>query len=367
MTFHRNEARSEYIHWAKTSASVRLNFAGSGVLPYPLEEEIGIRLGDLQANGPIGYGYGALTERVANKCGVSPNQVVQAAGTSMANHLVMAALLDSGDEALIEEPCYDPLLAVADYLGAKVRRLPRRFEQGFRIDTDELKRNVTSKTRLIAITNLHNPSGAFTDEQTLREIGNIADSVGARVLVDEVYLEMVFDGSAGSAVHLGGQFVATGSLTKAYGLSGLRCGWILAPPKLAERIWRLNDLFGVNAPHPTELLSVLALDHLAQIRARSAALLKVNRLALKQFLNGRADLEFFLPTWGTICFPRLRRSSNEFCDLLRAKYETRVVPGKFFEMPQHFRIGIGGDSEMTKRGFEKLAEALDEWHQKYGP
>ena len=109
---------------------------------------------------------------------------------------------------------------------------------------------MSSRTKLIVLCNLHNPSGALTDEDTLSAIGDIALGCGARVLVDEVYLEAVFDAPARSAFHLGKQFVSTNSLTKAYGLSGLRCGWVLAEPELAERMWRLNDVYAVTAVHP---------------------------------------------------------------------------------------------------------------------
>ena len=107
----------------------------------------------------------------------------------------------------------------------------------------------------------------------MRTIGEMAQRVGARVLVDEVYLEMLFDSAPPSAFSLGDTFVVTSSLTKTYGLSGLRCGWILAAPELARRIWRLNDLFAATAAHPAERMSVMAFDHLGQFRERARALL----------------------------------------------------------------------------------------------
>jgi hypothetical protein len=123
----------------------------------------------------------------------------------------------------------------------------------------------------VVLTNLHNPSSAFTPPEDLRAVGDAARSVGGRVLVDEVYLEAhaVRGRPFGSAAHLGPEFVVTSSLTKAYGLSGLRCGWAVADPDLARRMWRLNDLFGVIPAHPAERLSVLALDRLARPSARA--------------------------------------------------------------------------------------------------
>jgi aspartate/methionine/tyrosine aminotransferase len=211
------------------------------------------------------------------------------------------------------------------------------------------------------LTNLHNPTGELTSEETLREIGEIAAKVGARVLVDEVYLDMVYDQPVRSSFHLGPQFIVTNSLTKAYGLSGLRCGWILAEPKLAERMWRLNDLFGATPVHPGELLSAIALDHLGQINERAKTILAENRRALDAFFAETSAVEGFRSPWGTVSFPRLRTGSvEEFCARLRSLYETSVVPGHFLEMPEYFRIGIGGDPAMTAEGLKRLRAALEE-------
>lgn len=351
---------SPYMEWARTQAPARFNLAASGVANYPLAE-LPVRLADLELSGPSYYGYEPLQRRLAAKCGVAPECVVAATGTSMANHLAMAATLEPGDEVLIEQPTYELLLSTARYLGAEVRRFPRRFEAGFRLDPREVERGLTRRTRLVVLTNSHNPSSALAEEGALREIGEMARRAGARVLVDEVYLEAVSLRAPRSAFHLGEHFVATSSLTKAYGLSGLRCGWVLAAPALAERIWRLNDLFGVIPAHPAERLSVIALDHLGPIAARARALLEANRRLLERFLDSRGDLRAVRSACGTTVFPRLLRGEvQKLCALLREKYETSVVPGKFLEMPEHFRIGIGGETQNVTAGLERLGAALDE-------
>jgi len=279
----------------------------------------------------------------------------------MSNHLAMAALLEPGDEVLIEHPTYELLISTALYLGANVKRFPRRFETGFRLDPAEIERAVTPQTRMVVLTNLHNPSGAFFDEQTLGRVGEIAKSIGARVLVDEVYLDAAFHLAPRSAFHLGNEFLTTNSLTKVYGLSGLRCGWILAEPTLTQKMWRLNDLFGVIPAHPAERLSVIALAHLDRIAARAKALLEINRALLNEFLSSRRDLDAAGGELGTISFPRLKQGSVEsLCQLLRKKYETTIVPGTFFEMPEHFRVGIGCNTAMLIGGLERLGAALDE-------
>jgi aspartate/methionine/tyrosine aminotransferase len=348
------------MHWAKTRSRVRFNLATSGLANMQLNE-LQVSLSDLEISGESGYGYQPLIRSLADRYRVDPACVVTAAGTSFANHLAMAALISPGDEILLENPAYEPLLALARYLRADVTRFQRTFENGFRLSPAEIGQHMSPRTKLIVITNLHNPSGVLTDTDALKEIGEMARKRNARVLVDEVYLEMLFDEPPRTAYHLGPQFIATSSLTKAFGLSGLRCGWILAAPELAKNMWRLNDLFAATPVHAGERLSVLSLQQLAAIAHRSRTRLDENRQLLNQFLDGRNGLEVIRPPFGSIMFPRVRRGTAErLCTMLREKYETSVVPGSFFEMPAHFRVGIGGDSKTLAEGLERLGSALDE-------
>jgi aspartate/methionine/tyrosine aminotransferase len=351
---------SPYIEWAKTRSQARFNLASSGVMNYPLAK-LPVKITGLELSGPSFYGYEPLQAALAAKASVPRECVVAAAGTSMANYLAMAAVLGPGDEALVEEPTYEPLLAVAQYLGAEVKRPVRNMEDGFALDVSSLERLVSARTRLIVLSNLHNPTSALAGQDALRRVGEVARSVGARVLVDEVYLETLFEGAPPSAFHLGDVFLTTNSLTKVYGLSGLRCGWILASPELTHRMWRLNDLFGNIPAHAAELLSCVALEHLDEIAARSRALLETNAVLLNSFLASRDDLDYLPHKFGTVSFPRLKRGSADgLCALLAGKYETSVVPGRFFERPQHFRIGIGGDTNALQEGLHRLGRALDE-------
>jgi aspartate/methionine/tyrosine aminotransferase len=351
---------SEYMHWAKTRSSARFNLAISGLGNVPLSN-LDARIEDLELTRGGGYGYEPLQQAIARRLKVSVESIVAAIGTSLANHLAMAYLVKPGDEVLIERPTYEPLLALAKYLGAKVRRFDRRFEEGFRILPDEIERNISPRTRLIVMTNLHNPSGVLTEDNTLRQVGAIARRVNARVLVDEVYLEALFENPVRTCFHFGNEFVITSSLTKAFGLSGVRCGWIVAEPDMAQGIWRLNDLFGVMAAHPAERLSVIALQQLDQISARARTLLQTNHELVNQFLDSRDDLEAVRPEFGTIVFPRVKRgTTEELIAVLRTRYETSVVPGSFFEMPAHFRLGFAGDTETLAAGLERLGSALDE-------
>ncbi len=348
---------SSYMNWAKTRSTAKFNLATSGLGNLKLRE-LRVSLDDLEITDG-GYGYQPLIQSIATRYRVDREAVVTAAGTTFANHLAMAALIEPGDEILFEHPAYEPMLAAAQYLGANVKRFARRFENRFRIDPEELE--VSSETRLIVLTNLHNPSGVLIDEAALKQIGEIARRIGARVLVDEVYMETLFEDSPRTAFHLGNEFVITSSLTKAFGLSGLRCGWIFAEPELAKRMWLLNDLFASTPVHSGERLSVVAMRQLTEIGGRAQELLDRNRKLLNEFLDTREDLEVVRPEFGTVMFPRLRSGSSEdLCQLLREKYDTSVVPGKFFEMPAHFRVGIAGDTGVLEEGLERLGDALDD-------
>ena len=168
---------SDYIHWSKTQSRARFNLATSGVAPFPLRD-LPVNVEELEINGGDGYGYPPLAEAIAAHHEVDPECVVTSAGTSMANHLAMAAILEPGDEVLVEHPAYGPILDIAQYLQANVKRFRRIEENGWAIDPAEIRRCITPKTRLIVITNLHNPTSVLTPESVLREIGDIARSVG---------------------------------------------------------------------------------------------------------------------------------------------------------------------------------------------
>jgi aspartate/methionine/tyrosine aminotransferase len=346
------------MHWSKTQSRARFNLATSGVASFPLCE-LPIDLKKLEINDDNSYGYAPLQQAIAAHHGVDPDCVVESDGTSMANHLVMAAIIESGDEVLIEHPAYGPILDVAHYLEANVKRFRRPEENDWAIDPAEVRRGVTPKTRLIVITNLHNPTSVLTPESVLHEISDIARSVGALVLVDEVYLDAVYENTPRTSFHLGPGFIVTSSLTKVYGVSGLRCGWILARPDLAWKMRRLNDLYSATPVFPGELLSVIAFQHLDLLRERARRIVETDRKLLRDFLKRESRVCAVKTNWGTTAFPRLPdRNADIFLEHLRSEFDTSAVPGRFFEMPNHFRIGMGVNTEMFAEGLKRINRAL---------
>jgi aspartate/methionine/tyrosine aminotransferase len=351
--------RSDYMHWAKFKPPMRYSLTMSEV-PHFRMDSLPITIADLDLDGASHPRYGPLRKAIAGRYGVSAENVVAADGTSMANFVAMATLLSPGDEVLVEHPTYELLLGALSFLGADIRRFERNPADAFRLDPRKIEASISDRTRLIVITNLHNPSSALASEEGLRSVGKLAASVGARVLVDEVYLDSAVPPRR-SAVHLGPEFVCTNSLTKVYGLSGLRCGWILAEPELAERMWRLNDLFGVNQAHPAERLACVAFEHIDEVIGGNPKILAANRDVWNAFVEGRYDLDCMPAEHGITAFPRWSGGDAERLDaLLHDRYDAAVVPGRWFEMPDHFRVGFGLPSSEFEEALGRLGSALDE-------
>lgn len=345
--------QSDYMHWAKFKQPVRYQLTSSEV-PHFRMDALDWSVADLDLDGASHPRYAPLREWIAARYGVPIEQVVSADGTSMANFLAMATLISPGDEVLIEHPTYEPLLGAASFLGADIKRFERKPADAFRLDPRIVRGAMSERTRLIVLTNLHNPSGALAGDPELRAIGQL----GARVLIDEVYLDAA---SAQSAVHLGPEFIVTNSLTKVYGLSGLRCGWILAEPELAERMWRLNDLFGVNQAHQAERLGCIAFDNLGQVIGETPALLNRNRQLFNEFLVSRDDLQCAPAEHCITAFPRWDGGDTQRLDNhLRRHYEAAVVPGRWFEMPDHFRVGFGIPAGIFAEALIRLGRGLDD-------
>ncbi|HET6942215.1 MAG TPA: pyridoxal phosphate-dependent aminotransferase [Sphingomicrobium sp.] len=351
--------QSDYMHWAKFKPPVRYPLTSSEV-PHFRMDRLPIDVEDLDMDGASHPRYAPLREAIGKRYGFPTGWVVAADGTSMANFLAMAALITPGDEVLIEHPTYEPLVGAASFLGGRIKRFDRKAEEEFRIDPAAVFAATSERTRLIVLTNLHNPSGALVDDDVLGELGAMAAERKARILIDEVYLDSAVPPRR-SAAHLGPEFAITNGLTKVYGLSGLRCGWIVADPNLAERMWRLNDLFGVNQAHQAERLACIAFDHLDEINGGNPQMLARNRTIWNQFVADRDDLECMVAKHGITVFPRWRGGDTEqLATLLRERYDTAVVPGRWFEMPDRFRVGLGLSTDIIEEGLDRLGRALDD-------
>jgi aspartate/methionine/tyrosine aminotransferase len=348
-----------YMEWAKTRPRTTWDLAGSNLLGCTFED-LPEALDVVELGGDNDDGYLPLVEAIASRYGVEPGRVALATGASGANFLVCAALLEPGDHVLVERPGYDPLMAAAATMGATVTRFERRFEDRFALDPDAVRAAMMPATRLIILTNSHNPSGVTVSPDALDEVGRLAAIAGARVLVDEVYLEAGLQRAVRPAATRSEVFITTNSLTKAYGLSGLRCGWVLASPEVARRVRRTRDVVDGTGAFPSEQMAAIAFAHLDRLAARARTILQRNVAAVRAFLGSREELEWVEPDGGSVVFPRLRgvADAEPFVARLLSGYQTAVVPGRFFEAPAHFRIAFGGNPETVAGGLMRIGRAL---------
>lgn len=356
----------EYIAWAKQQPEARINLARSGVEPCPAAL-LRPTARDVVPMLPVSYGWEPLLETIARRYRVGNGQVYTVSGgTSYANWLACAAALDGATrtaEVIVERPTYEPLLKIPEALGHVVRRLDRRFDERYAVDVDRFEGLVNRRTRLAIVTNLHNPSGARIPMATLRRMAAILDRVGAALLVDEVYLECDFGARPASCVHAGGNVIVTNSLTKAYGLDGLRAGWILGPASIVARAAHINNLMANNGVAPGEWLTRKAFARLAAIRRRAHVLLDPNLARIRAFFARETRLAALVPAGGNVVFPRVPASldGDALADHLLDRYSTLVVPGRFFESPQHIRISFGLDGARLERGLRNISRALDDF------
>jgi aspartate/methionine/tyrosine aminotransferase len=354
------DAWTPYVAWMKQAPQMTYNLMGSNLLHCQVDDLPGARE-RLELDAFHEDGYEPLREALAARFGLTTPQVSLSTGASGANFLVGGALLSAGDQVVVERPVYDPLLGIPNFLNARILRFDRRFEDGFQVDPDRLAAVVTNDTRLIILTNLHNPTGASTSVDRLEAVGEIAEKVGATVVVDEVYLDSVPGEVQLPAACISPCFVSTCSLTKAYGLSGLRAGWVLASPENSEKVRRFRDLVDGVGVFPSELLALVALENLPALRRRARGILDPNFQLLDEFMDSRPELEWVRPAGGSVGFPKIRGVDDVtgFVEVLRERYDTGVVPGHFFEAPAHFRIALGGRRDVLEGGLERLGTALD--------
>ncbi len=348
-----------YMHWAKERPQVSLDLAGSNILQCAGDEVPGL-LDGLEPNGANPDGHRPLVEAIAAHHGVDPSWVALGQGCSGANALVCAALLGADDEAAVETPWYDPLPAAVRTTGAHLLTFERRFEDGFAVDPESVAWAITPMTRLIIVTSPHNPSGVVIPESTLLTLGETAAKAGAWVLVDEVYLDSVYADKPRPAARVHPRLISTGSLTKCYGLSGLRCGWVVAEPRIAERVRRVRDALDANGPYPMEVAGARAFGRIHELAWRTRRILEPNYAMVRKFMADHRRLEWVAPGGGTMVFPRISgvADAGPFVDTLLRDHDTAVVPGRFFRMPGHFRMAFGNETTIVERGLEAVGKVL---------
>ncbi len=304
---------------------------------------------------------------VADRYGVTPGQVVPTLGASLAITHVLLALLRSGDHVVVERPTYEPLHRVPEILGADVSRLERKFDEKWAVVPDRLARLLSSRTKVVILSNLHNPSGVAIDRHALAAVTELAARVGALVLVDEVYLDYAFDASDGATVlpacRVADNCISWSSTTKCFGFSALRAGWIVAGNQtVANAIAKATDYLHVDAPISTLALGERVLTQADNLQAHAAEVASAGRAVVERWLASETRVRWVTPHAGLSCCLRLPdlMQDGPFVGHLREKYDTQVVPGTFFEAPGFVRLGFGVDPDDLQEALHNFSAALDD-------
>ena len=350
-----------YIAWAtKFYGKVPIDLASSGI-PHATWSDLGVPEPALDDHGA----YDEFREALAVYNDVPIGDVVPALGTSHAVFLAYAAMLSPGDEVLLETPGYEPLTNTAQGLGATVRTYERRAEDGFAVVPERVAAAVTPRTRVIVVTNHHNPTGVNVPAATLRELAAIAEARGAYLLVDEVYApfdDLPEDGVfRGSARKLGANVVAVGSLTKCYGLGMHRIGWVLGPPEIVARADSAVVATAGHLPLAHSARGAVATRHVGRLATRAKALFAGKRELAEQWARTLPNARWSAPASGLFGLVTLEGAG----DLLpriegwAGEHGVLVGAGSFFGVENGFRLSWATQPrDRFEEGLGKLAALI---------
>ncbi len=294
-------------------------------------------------------------------CGI--DNIVTTSGGTQANFLVFLATLSKKDEFIIEQPGYQPMWLTPEMMEAKKVPWFRRYNDEFRLDVDALDALITDRTKLIVLTNPHNPTGVVADrELEIRRVAEIAQARGVYVLIDEIFL----DGASVPQISAYGlpNVIVTSSMTKVYGLGGQRTGWIIAPLEIATECQHAKVHTNGSSSYVGEMMNAHALRNAREFLIQRFNKLSVsNFLVLSEWMEANQDiLEWVEPHGGVMCFPRYRvnMSSIELCQKLLHEHGVMVNPGEYFNLDRHIRLGYVCSEDMLRSGLKALGKGLRE-------
>jgi len=356
--------RVEYMYWAKTVPRVTYNLAGSGA-PNAAPEEYGAEPQDLSAEELGPYGHPQLVAALAARYGVGESSLVLVPGASMGNYLALVAALEPGDTVLLEAPNYECLPRAVELFGGRVELFERHPSQRWAPDLTTIEDGLRRGARAVLISNLHNPSGLRLEDRDLNALLDLTDRHGATLIIDEVYLDYLHVNKGAklhTAASLGPHLITTNSLTKVYGLGGLRAGWLMAAPETAERVCRAMDHLVVNNASPSMNLAIRALGHIKRLEARTRRLYQQGWPVTRQWLEARPDLSCPGNDGALFVFVNLGPGldAQRLLDRLVQAHDTLVAPGRFFGRPDYVRVSFALPPEQLREALSRLGQAIDE-------
>jgi len=315
--------------------------------------------GDIEGSPKLVEGIQSLYKQV------KPEQITVTHGAIGANALTMFALIEPGDRVISVLPTYQQHYSIPEAYGADVKILQLKPENDFLLDLEELKSYVNDNTKLICINNPNNPTGALMDEAFLKEIVEIAKTVDAYIICDEVYRGLDHEGSGftTSIVDLYDKGISSGSMTKTFSLAGLRIGWLAGSEEFIELVNRRRDYTTISCGRIDDYLAGIALEHKDKIIARNHKIVRDNIKILDAWVENEPLITYVKPKSGTTAFLKydIDKPSEEFCVKLLESKGVMLVPGKALDMEGFLRIGYAFSPVDLKVGLNKLSEFLNEF------
>jgi aspartate/methionine/tyrosine aminotransferase len=347
---------------------VEFDMSESGVRPVSLRElaELGLDLDALLAM-PLGYsqsnGTIPLREELAQVYpGATLDHIEVTNGTSEANYLLALALLRDGDEVAFQSPNYMQYGGVPRSLGARVNTFRLRMEQDWEPDWEEFERAVGPKTRLVYISNPHNPTGSILSESAMRRMVERCEDVGAFLLADEVYLGAEIEcPRTKSFWGMSDRVIVTSGLSKAYGIPGVRIGWIVGPPDVVADCWSQHDYITIGPNKISDVVARVAVRNREKLYARTRGILQQNLPVMREWVAGfNGFLQFREPRAGALCLMRYNSTmpSFELCERVRINQSVLIVPGAHLGLEGHLRIWLGARPEFLNEGLRRIALEL---------
>ncbi|HYM39632.1 MAG TPA: pyridoxal phosphate-dependent aminotransferase [Thermoplasmata archaeon] len=297
-----------------------------------------------------------LRAELARLYGGHAGDYLVTAGASEANFAVFATLLNSGDPVLVEHPTYQPLDAIPRGLGAAVHPLVRNEGEGFQLTADRVRAALPPNLRLLALTNLNNPTGVALDADEVQRIADLAEDRGFYVLVDEIFRELAFDHESPTMGGINERTIVTSSVSKYDGAGGLKIGWIRATPDVRQRLQSVLDYLSSTPAGPSEAIALAVLRGRKKTAARNRRLIEAGRKVAREWAESEPDLVWHDPV-AHLAFPNVGGDTLRLADLLLKKYHTFIAPGESFGIEGHFRLNIGKGAEGLQEGLRRVSQA----------
>ncbi|MFT4538117.1 MAG: aspartate/methionine/tyrosine aminotransferase [Planctomycetota bacterium] len=348
------------------------NLSESGVHPMTLAELMQMagktveELGKLEIGYPQTNGTLELRETIAQMyAGASADQVLVSVGAAEANYIALHTVLDPGDHMALMVPNYMQVEGIAHNHGVEVTPFALRPENGWAPDMEQLRAAVTPRTKLIAVCNPNNPTGRIMTRPEMEEVVAIADSVGAWILSDEVYrgAERETDEESPSFYGMYDKVLAQGSMSKAYGLPGLRLGWTAGPADMLDEMWARREYTTISTTKLSNELAAIALS--AQVRpkilARTRGYIRAGFPILQAWVEQHGDMFTMAPSQAAaVAFLRydIDINSTELIKRLYQNQKTLIVPGDHFDLDHHVRISFGLPQDYLNEGLRRVQVEL---------